>query len=102
MRILDKPITENKIVSNLLIVGCLLLLALPLATAGIIGSIEAKINGIIITMFGFAMLSIGTGVGGKTHIKTGIIGAFVFIVGLGMIGGASFWDSFSRLWNWMK
>lgn len=81
----------------------ILVLVMPFASAGIITSLESKIGGILVTLFGFSMLSVGTGaVGSSTHLKTGIIGGFTFVIGLGMIGGVAFWDSFSRLWNWLK
>jgi len=89
--------------SSMIIVAFLFMVAMPLVSAGIISSIESKIGGILVTLFGLGLLTAGTGaVGGSTHLKTAIIGGFTFIVGLGMIGGASFWDSFGRLWNWLR
>lgn len=92
---------QNDIPTHILVSFLFVVVLMPFASAGVISAIESNIGGIIVTLFGFGLLTatVGYGFGG---FKTGLVGAFAFIVGLGMIGGVSFWNSFKELWNMLK
>lgn len=80
-----------------------LMLSMGYAAAGIISSVESKIGGIIVALIGLGVMMYGKG--GEedaTDWATIAVGALITIAGVGMIGGASFYDSLRSFWDFLR
>ena len=80
-----------------------LMLSMSYAAAEIMSSIESKIDGIIVALIGLGVMMYGKGsTDDPTDWAAIAVGAVITIVGVGMIGGDSFYNSLRSFWNFLR